>query len=253
MATQIIIGRRGSQPFALQDPKVSGNHAVLIVHDNGQLEIVDTDSTNGTYLYNGQQFVRLAPRKRYAVTGDSMLQLGPDTRFHVRRLLPATPSGAKEQHDAGLNGGASKPKPKKVDISRLRDISEKYTEEKMRLQAKLANINSLRSLTFLVSLVAGGGGGLLADELGFGAENKVAAWGLGIALTAVMMVGLMMVLSKLNKKILREQTDNEKIYAKSYVCPECGLSFKGKLYENVLAERRCPRCKTIFNEGNDVS
>ena len=59
-----IIGRRGSyaQVFAGQG-YVSGNHARLQFNANGQFEVVDLGSTNGTFV-NGQQ---LAPNVPLAV------------------------------------------------------------------------------------------------------------------------------------------------------------------------------------------
>lgn len=57
-----IIGRRGSyaQTFAGQG-YVSGNHARLQYNANGQFEIVDLGSTNGTFV-NGQQLAPNMPR-----------------------------------------------------------------------------------------------------------------------------------------------------------------------------------------------
>lgn len=57
-----IIGRRGSyaQVFAGQG-YVSGNHARLQYNANGQFEVVDLGSTNGTFV-NGQQLAPNMPR-----------------------------------------------------------------------------------------------------------------------------------------------------------------------------------------------
>lgn len=251
MPRQIIIGRQGNQPFALNDPKVSSRHAVLVVHENGQLQLMDTNSTNGTFIYNGRDFARIQPQKSYTVTADSMIQLGPETRFHVRKLLGSQIVGGQP------GGGVQKdpisvqpPKPpKRRDISHLRKISDRYTEKKMELEAKSANINSMRSLTLVASLVAGGGGGLLAENLGFGADNKAASWILGIVLALVLIVVLMLIISNRSQKLMRQRNENEHDYAVKYCCPECGVSFRGKVYENILSEHRCPKCKTEYYEA----
>jgi len=44
------IGRSGSNSVIVADPKVSGTHATLIVHSNGDLGIADSGSTNGTFV-----------------------------------------------------------------------------------------------------------------------------------------------------------------------------------------------------------
>lgn len=118
----------------------------------------------------------------------------------------------------------------------------------MKLESKTANINSLRSLTIVASLVAGGGGGLLAKALGFGSENKAASWILGIGLALVLIILLMMIISNQSQKLMRQRNDNEHQYAVKYCCPKCGLSFKGKVYENILSDHRCPRCKAEYYE-----
>lgn len=254
MSKQIVIGRHGQQPFPLQDPKVSGRHAVLIVNDNGGLELVDTDSTNGTFIYDSQrqQFMRISPQRRYRVTPDTMIQLGPETRFHVRKLVPppihVDVRGAATQTGSSL--GPKQPQsPAKVDISPLRRVSDFYNEEKMRLQGKLGNINSLRSLTLVASIAAGTGGGFLAEQLGFGGDNKIASGILGLGVAVILIVTLLLIINNMNQKLIRQQSENEKKYAMKYVCPKCGLSFRGKIYENILAEGRCPKCKAEYYEA----
>lgn len=255
MPRQIIIGRQGNQPFALNDPKVSSRHAVLVVHENGQLQLMDTNSTNGTFIYNGRDFARIQPQKSYTVTADSMIQLGPETRFHVRKLLAGQPGSVGQPQPPvhpgakGQNGAKPPQPPKRRDISHLRKISDRYTERKMELEAKSANINSMRSLTLVASLVAGGGGGLLAENLGFGADNKAASWILGIVLALVLIVVLMLIISNRSQKLMRQRNENEHDYAVKYCCPECGVSFRGKVYENILSEHRCPKCKTEYYEA----
>lgn len=89
MTKQIVIGKEGNQPFAIPDPKVSRRHAVLYVDEQGgRMMLMDIGSTNGTYLFNGNQFVRMTANQQYPVSGDTMIQLGPETRFHVKNCWP---------------------------------------------------------------------------------------------------------------------------------------------------------------------
>lgn len=112
---EILIGKEGSQPFAISDPKVSRRHAILRIDPtNRKIDIIDNNSTNGTYIYNGSIFVKLFPNHPYQVTPDTMIQLGPDTRFHVRRVLP-------QPGDNVINGD------KKIEKSKNRNSRKKST------------------------------------------------------------------------------------------------------------------------------
>lgn len=234
MPKQIVIGRNGNQPFPLNDPKVSGQHAVLVVYENGQIQLTDTNSTNGTFIYNGKTFVRIQPHQPYNVTLDTMLQLGPETRFHVRKVI----------------GERTPPPPTpEYDISHLRKIYNKYTETKMALETKSSTINGLRSLTIVASVVAGTAGLGLARFLGY--DNDVLIQGIMTAsFLAVTVTILLIIINVKSKNLIREKNENEHMYSVKYCCPnpKCHASFKGKVYENILSERRCPKCKAKFYE-----
>lgn len=242
---QIIIGKEGNQPFQIGDPKVSRRHAILNIDEvSKQMQLIDNNSTNGTYIYNGSGFVRLYANQPYPVTLDTMIQLGTETRFHVRRLLPPqtapTPQKPKE-----------KPKPKRVDIRGLRRISEHYNNEKMRLDSKMNGVNGLRSATIIISLSSTMGGKLLAGQLlGENTENaEVYSWLFGVGLAAILFFILWYSINQRQSKILRQRTKNEHDYAVKYCCPECHTSFRGKVYENILAEGKCPKCKAEYYES----
>ncbi|MDE6271738.1 MAG: FHA domain-containing protein [Muribaculaceae bacterium] len=241
MPYQITIGRNNDNKFAIpSDPKVSGQHAVLIVHDNGKLELIDNESLNGTFIYNGHQFVRIQPKQSYPVTPDSMIQLGPDTRFHVRRLVPGIGGGG--------GGVSKKPQPPKVDISYLRNVYIDYQETKMDLDSKITANSSLRGLTIVVSILAGGGGALLASALGFEKENEFVKWIFG-GLLAIILIGILLTLvNSRDRKLKRQLRENNEKFAVKYVCPKCRFPFGQKIYENILAEGCCPKCKTKFYE-----
>lgn len=238
----MIIGTQGNQPFSIPDSKVSRYHAVLERDQNGQYFIKDTNSTNGTFIYNGTNFVRLYPNQLYPVSPDTMIQLGPDTRFHVRKLIPShaqTPRGPQAP-----NPEPKKQQPKRVDISHLRYISENYDEQKLKLESKVGMINGLRGLTILISMLGAGAGAM------FGGEDKVTSSIISIGIAVVLIAILLTFINSYNKKLMRMKKDNEQTYAVKYVCPECHVSFRGKIYENILAERSCPRCKTKYYDKN---
>ena len=269
MSRQILIGRRGNQPFAIQDPKVSQQHALLNVGDDGQLQLVDTGSTNGTYIHNGSTFVRIHPNQPYIVRADMMIQLGPETRFHVRRLLSSASVGSGAGFQGvnagapggaaggpGVNGGSKRPmspKPpqppkKKVDITPLRLISEQYEANKMEIDSKAGMINGLRSCTVLITMAAGTVSTLITSNKSDDSNAKIISGVICIGIALILMAVLLIVINNFNKSLMKRRKDNEHEYAVKYVCPECHVSFRGKIYENILAERSCPRCKAEYYE-----
>ena len=97
------------------------------------------------------------------------------------------------------------------------------------------------------------GGKLLAYQLlGEEAENsEVYSLLLGVGLAAVLFFILWYSINQHQSKIIRQRTQNEHDYAVKYCCPECHTSFKGKVYENILAEGRCPKCKAEYYESKN--
>lgn len=236
MAKQIIIGKEGNQPFAIPDPKVSRRHAVLYIDEQAKrMTLVDTGSTNGTYIYNGRQFVRIEANQHYPVTPDTMIQLGPETRFHIKKLFPE-----KIQSQ-----------PEKIDISSLRRISDHYTQTKMKLESKSNLINGLRSCTILISILAGGIGGFATKSMDLGQDATLWQSLIGVGIGGVLMIVLLLIINSFNKRLIQKRNDNEHEYAVKYYCPKCKLSFRGKIYENILAEGRCPKCKSIFYDSSE--
>lgn len=263
MARKITIGRTGNQPFQLNDPKVGREHAYLIINDNGTLQLIDNNSTNGTHIYNGRFFVRLLPHETYDVTPDTMIQLGTDTRFHIRRLLAQSHVGPQVSggqqpgaiHQGGNQGGGKKTEPPRVDISHLKKVSDRYLERKMQLESKSSMVNGLRSLTIIISLAIGTVGMFIADKVRESLGDEIAGYvpiisfGVGVLLMLI----LLLIINVNNKKIKKAIMDNDQNYAIKYVCPKCHVSFRGKFYENILAERACPKCKAQYFDKNEPS
>ncbi len=241
---KIVIGKAGNQPFSIQDPNVSRYHAALVVDDNGRMTLTDTSSTNGTYIYNGNEFVRLFANHPYPVNPDMMIQLGPDTRFHIRRLLARKTQPEPVQRKSPQ----PQPKPERIDISNLRRISDEYTKKKMELESKMGTINGLRSCTIIISMLAGGLGAYASQNLDLGGKGSMLSSILSIAIAVMLMAVLLIFINRFNRKIIVQRNENEHNYAVKYCCPKCGLSYRGKIYENILSERRCPRCKSEYYE-----
>lgn len=239
---QIVIGKEGNQPFPIHDPKVSRRHALLNVDEvSKRMLLTDCSSTNGTYIYNGSGFVRLYANQPYPVGFDTMIQLGTDTRFHVRRLF--------QQPGVQQKAPQVKPQPKKVDIKSLRTVSEHYNNEKIRIDSKLSTVGGLRIFSVVISMLSGVGGKMIAAHLNLGEDAESLSWWIGAGLAVLLISILTLCISKLQTNIMRKRTQNEHDYAVKYCCPSCHTSFKGKVYENILAEGRCPKCKAEYYES----
>lgn len=246
------------------DPKVSQQHALLNVGDDGQMQLVDNGSTNGTYIHNGTTFVRIHPNHPYAVRADMMIQLGPETRFHVRKLLnPSVNAGVPrqpvQQPGAGMQtaqnrpprsgGQTPPPKPKeRVDITPLRLVADRYEANKMAIDSKAGMINGLRSCTVLITMAAGTVSTLISSNHSDSSDSKIISGVICIGVALILMAVLLIVINNFNKSLMKRRKDNEHEYAVKYVCPKCHVSFRGKIYENILAERSCPKCKAEYYE-----
>gem|GEM_PF-785594 len=236
---QVVIGKQGTQPFPINDPNVSRLHAVLYIDDNtGKLTLVDSDSTNGTYIYNGAQFMRIPPQQPVPVRPDTMIRLGPETRFHISRILPQQSMMPPKKEPE---------KPKKYNISDLREVSENYQTRKLELENKLSSLNGMRSFTIVGSVVASGVSAILGKAFGL---DEVGSAILMVSLMVVLITSLVLIINHSIKKVTAERNENEREYAVKFCCPKCHYSFRGKYYENILASGRCPNCKSEYHEGN---
>jgi len=139
-----------------------------------------------------------------------------------------------------------KPKQEKTDIAYLRKVAENYEETKLKLEQKQANINSLRTLS-LVGSIAGGGITTILPKM-FGTDEML-YYLIGPIIAVIFMVALMIYCSKASKDIILKKSKNDKNYKISFCCPKCHVPFAGKLYENILAEGKCPKCKVEFYDS----
>lgn len=248
---QVVIGKQGNQPFPINDPNVSRIHATLYIDEmTGTLTLVDS-STNGTFIYNGAQFVRIPPHQKVNVRPDTMIRLGPETRFHISRLLVpqgGVPTGGGATGGGNGSGGKEKKPPQKVNISHLHEISEEYKRRKLELDGKLNSLNGMRSFTLVASVMASAGGGFLGNALGLDTLES----GILIGVLLVVLVStLMIIINTSVRKVSVAREENEHDYAVKFCCPKCHYPFKGRYYENILASG-CPnpKCKAEFYEGN---
>lgn len=234
MPKVVRIGRGGNQPFAIGDPQVSTYHAELHISDNKEWTLIDTRSTNGTYVFQNGEFKRLPVGRPCRIKPEDMIRLGPVTRFHAKKLAPEE---AVRKVDP----------PKPVDISELQRVEDIYKTNKRQLESKLNNINGYRSFTILISILVSTVGSVLPKVLGISEDNMPWIIAASLLLGVILMLSLLYVINNKSKKYRYMLEENEKQYSLRYCCPKCRMSFKGKYFENIIGEGVCPRCKVQFS------
>lgn len=233
----ILIGKHGNQPFKLTEPSISREHALFHKDEvTGRMTLRDKNSTNGTWIMaNDGRFKRLVGEA--PVGPNTIVRLGAKHTFMIKELL------AGGDGHGGYDAGGKKSVV--VDISHLRAVYEKYQQDKMSLEAKTSNIMMWR----MTSLSLGSIFAILLTMLvpkDFAGDTTVSSI-IKIA-GSVVAIGLSWLIVDIkNKNLIRRKDENERNFRKKYCCPKCGYHFGTKLYENILAEGKCPnsncRCK----------
>lgn len=239
---QIIIGREGNQPFAINDEYVSRQHAIFTYDERtGLMTLTDKSRPEvGTFIKMGNQFQQISQCNVDATTD---IRLGPYFTFRVGQLFQ---SPVQPKHPSK----PQKPKPEKVDIAYLRKVAENYEETKLKLEQKQTSINNLRTLSLVGSLSGGTISTILSLMLGEDDQQmKIMALVIGLSISVVFLVSLMIYCSKKSKEVVVKKSQNDKNYKISFCCPKCHVPFAGKLYENILAEGKCPKCKVEFYDS----
>lgn len=231
---KIIIGKLGNQPFKITEPSVSRYHAELEVNElTGKMILRDTDSANGTYIIDNSGHLK---RIKEAVVGkETIVRVGATVKFKIKDLLGTTTEvvPAKKEEEV-------------VDISHLKRVYDNYTRNKMDIEAQLGNIMMLRLAALSISGVIMALLSIILPEDMLG-DNVTTT--LIKALVTLLTMGISWVAVDIkNKGLIRRRYGNEEYYKKKYCCPKCGYFFGTRVYENILAEGKCPNpaCKCKF-------
>lgn len=241
---QIVIGREGNQPFTINDEYVSRQHAIFTYDETtGVMTLIDKSRPNvGTFVRMGNQFQQISQCNVDATTD---VRLGPYFTFRIGQLFQTaapkpSPKLEKPQH----------PKVEKVDIAYLRRVAENYEANKLQLEQKQASVNSLRTLTLVGTLVGGSITTILSLILGKeDPRMQIIAAAIGLSISLIFLISLSLYCSKKSKEIVVNRNKNDKNYKITFCCPKCHVPFAGKLYENILAEGKCPKCKVEFYDS----
>lgn len=233
---EILIGKLGNQPFALTESSISRKHAIFRLDEKtGKMTLQDCNSSNGTYvLASDKTFKRISGV--VAVGLNSVVRVGAKQTFRIKELLIRKDTVPPEKT------GDNAP----VDISNLRDVYELYNKNKLEIEAGQSSIMMWRMASMsLGGVVTLGIMSMLPDDFAGGRKISMLIKGLG---TVIAIVVAWQIVSVKNKNLLRRKEHNERFYKKKYCCPKCGYHFGAKIYDNILAEGRCPNnsCKCKF-------
>ena len=78
---EIIVGRRGEQSFPIMDKAVSGKHLKLTTMPDGNVQVEDLESTNGTFI-DGVRIIKKV------VSRNTIVQMGSTFTFCISDVLP---------------------------------------------------------------------------------------------------------------------------------------------------------------------
>lgn len=101
LPVEIILGKEGTQPFAIEATGVSRQHAKITIDQNGQWFLEDLGSLNGTFVRNEHDGSKHRV-SRLAITPMTFIYLGPDNslgcKFYARQAVVAGNFTAEMQY-----------------------------------------------------------------------------------------------------------------------------------------------------------
>ena len=235
---EIIVGRRGEQSFPIMDRAVSGKHLKLTTMPDGNVQVEDLGSTNGTFI-DGVRIIKKV------VTRNTVVQMGPTFTFRISDVLPevktvpTTPSGEGSYIEPQTPQIPPKPEYDEEILCKfqnLENVWNKYQEEKINLQKSNASKGFMRMMPMFV---LGGLGYLISciPELAqFRTAITLAGLGLGIIITWISYKSATTLPEQMEKLNQQFQID--------YVCPKCKQFLGFSPFEGLKNRGQCSACKS---------
>jgi len=209
---EIIIGIQGNQPFKITANGVSSKHAKLTITDDGRWILEDLNSTNGTYIYNGEQhsYVRISKKE---ITPDTSIRLGNNEtllcyEFKARLCV--------EDEDEYF----------RIEFKKLMQKWEETQQRKVKIEKKIALVSWIPiGISWILALMR-------FSDLPI--EQRLNLMCVGMLITPF----LSRIVSTVSMKWLK--TFNAEV-KETFVCPnpKCGMP----LTETELKRGQCLKCK----------
>ena len=210
---EVIVGKEGTQKFAINGERVSRRHAKITVGDDGQWILEDLNSTNGTYIIDEND--ELVQIKRMNITEFTRIVLADQTSmgfmFYANHILEENPKNYQQEFRYVLQ---------------IHDVAIK---EKTMIDAKLHKKSMVKFLPGFISAMIG----LILTFL-LPLHQKV----YGVAVTAVFTTILQAFINVYVSKDTKLKTFNSK-YSGKLTCPCCSKPLSEVEFKNQM----CSRCK----------
>ena len=228
---EIIVGRKGQQPFEITDRSVSGKHLKLITMSDGNVLIEDLGSSNGTFI-DGVRIIQKV------VSRNTVVQMGSTFTFCISDVLPEVKTSSVPRTPPTP---PTPPRPEYDEeilrkFQNLESVWNKYQEEKINLQKNNASKGFLRMLPMFV---LGGLGYLISctPELAdFRTAITLAGLGIGIIITWISYKSATSLPEQMEKLNQQFQID--------YVCPKCKQFLGFTPFEGLKNRGQCSACKS---------
>ena len=224
---EIFIGRqaeKGDYPVDEQYKSVGRKHARIIRKPDG-FYIEDLDTANGTFV-NGKSvsLKKINASDKITLGGIDYYEL--DLKKALK-LLPLPDADFQKQ------------------FLQLKQIYDDYQTESNLLQTK--GQEDMMTKRMLPTMLLGVFTGILTAFVGNNATVKTCIGVGGGILTVVVFLFATKMASK-STQTMREKLArlNEK-FELDYVCPACGVSFRGKSWEFLKKMGKCPACQREFH------
>jgi len=224
---EILVGRevgKGDYLIDKQYTSVGRKHARIFRKLDG-IYIEDLDSANGTFV-NGKavNIKKLSNSDKITLGGENYYTLNLE---NVLKLLPMS--------DQEFQSG----------FLQLKKIYEDYQIESNRLQTEgQADMMTKRMLpTMLLGTFTGIATLLVGNDI---TERLLIAIGGGILTVVVFLVATKMA-SNSTKNMREKLTQLNDKFELDYVCPACGVSYRGRSWEFLKKTGKCPACQREFH------
>jgi len=224
---EILIGREVEKGEFLIDNQyvsIGRKHARIIRKPDG-IYIEDLDSANGTFV-NGKS-VNL---KKINASDKIMLGGVNYYELNLEKVLKLLPISDKEFQSQFLQ---------------LKQVCDNYQNESNHLQTK--GQEDMITKRMLPTMLLGVFTGMLTAFVGNDAIIKTCIAVIGGLLTVVVFWIATKMASKSSKKMKEKLIQLNENFELDYVCPACGISFKGRSWEFLKRAGKCPGCQREFH------
>lgn len=202
---EIIVGRRGEQPFSITDKSVSGKHLKLTTMPDGNVLVEDLGSSNGTFI-DGVRILRKE------VSRNTVIRMGGSYSFKISDVIPDAPKAVAPKSNVKSTTSQSA---QEYSIAHLESVWNEYTTAKDELQNQNRNIGLMRSATPILNIIPG-----LGAALGTYSFYKAKKFNYNEALNEV-----------------------QERFEDNYICPKCHHFLGTIKYKLLIQDSNCRFCK----------